>query len=190
MATELFEKKLENALFLTEDIMDCLHSDEKEHITGTLDRLTGLLQRNDAVLEETMDLLMEKATLEEVRAWSKSSKEKLTPIKELRRGLKANLHRLENLEREKKLQLQIDTQRKIRIIKENEEESMLMQRQQLEEECLKKTAELRQDRESISAPVSVKPQSVKLQKYTITPFKADYKDWIRFWNQFSVEVYG
>ena len=36
MATELFEKKLENALFLTEDIMDCLHSNEKEHITGTL----------------------------------------------------------------------------------------------------------------------------------------------------------
>ena len=48
------------------------------------------------------------------------------------------------------------------MIKEKEEESMLMQRQQLEEEWLKKTAELRQVRESISAPTSVKPQSVKL----------------------------
>ena len=65
-----------------------------------------------------------------------------------------------------------------------------MQRQQLEEEWLKKRAELRQDRESISAPASAKPQSVKLQKYSITPFKGDYKDWIRFWNQFSVEVDG
>ena len=65
-----------------------------------------------------------------------------------------------------------------------------MQRQQLEEELLKKTAELRQVRESLSAPASVKPQSVKLQKYTITPFKGDYKDWICFWNQFSVEVDG
>ena len=44
--------------------------------------------------------------------------------------------------------------------------------------------------ESISAPASAKPQSVKLQKYPITPFKGDCKDWIRFWNQFSVEVNG
>ena len=34
------------------------------------------------------------------------------------------------------------------------------------------------------------PQSVKLQKYTITPFSRDYKDWLRFWNQFTVEVDG
>lgn len=33
-------------------------------------------------------------------------------------------------------------------------------------------------------------QSVKLQKYTITPFSGDYKDWLRFWNQFTVEVDG
>ena len=67
----LFQKKLENTLFLTEDMKDCLHSDEKEDITGALDRLTGLLLRIDVVRVETMDLLMEKATLEEVRAWSK-----------------------------------------------------------------------------------------------------------------------
>ena len=86
--------------------------------------------------------------------------------------------------------MEIDTQRKVRMIKVKEEESMLIQRQQLEEEWLKKTAELRQVRESISAPASVKPQRVKLQKYTIMPFKGDYKDWIRFWNQFSVEGGG
>ena len=35
-----------------------------------------------------------------------------------------------------------------------------------------------------------KPQAVKLQKYlpVITPFNGDYKDWLRFWNQFVVEV--
>ena len=32
------------------------------------------------------------------------------------------------------------------------------------------------------------PQTVKLQKYTIAPFSGDFKDWVRFWNQFSVEV--
>ena len=34
-----------------------------------------------------------------------------------------------------------------------------------------------------------KPQVIKLQKYSITPFKGDYKDWLRFWNQFVVEVH-
>ena len=74
--------------------------DEKEDITGVLYRLTSMLQRIDAAREKIMDLLMEKATLEEVRTWSKSSKEKITHIKELRRQLKAKLDSLENLQRE------------------------------------------------------------------------------------------
>ena len=61
---------------------------------------------------------------------------------------------------------------------------MLRHYQQMEEERLKKTAELQQVRQSTSASALVKPQS------TITPFKRDYKDWIHFWNQFSVEVDG
>ena len=56
MAAELLEKKQANILFLTEDIKNCLHSDEKEDITGALDQLTGLLQRIDAAREKTMDL--------------------------------------------------------------------------------------------------------------------------------------
>ena len=109
MAAELFKKRLEKILFLTENIKDCLHSDEKEDITGALDQLTGLIQRIDAAREKTMDLLMEKATLQEVRAWLNSSKEKLTPMKEIRKELKAKLDSLENLQREKKLRLEIDT---------------------------------------------------------------------------------
>lgn len=34
------------------------------------------------------------------------------------------------------------------------------------------------------------PQVVKLHKYTITPFSGEYKDWLRFWNQFTVKVDG
>ena len=44
---------------------------------------------------------MEKAKLEEVTVWSKSSKEKPTRIKKLRRELKAKLDSLESLEGEK-----------------------------------------------------------------------------------------
>ena len=35
-----------------------------------------------------------------------------------------------------------------------------------------------------------KPQAVKLQRYTITPFKGNYKDYLLFWNQFTVEIDG
>ena len=35
-----------------------------------------------------------------------------------------------------------------------------------------------------------KPQAVKLQRYTITPFEGDCKDWLRFWSKFSVVVNG
>ena len=34
----------------------------------------------------------------------------------------------------------------------------------------------------------VAPVAVKLQKYTISPFQGDYRDWLRFWQQFSVEI--
>ena len=33
----------------------------------------------------------------------------------------------------------------------------------------------------------IKPQAVKVQKYSITPFTGDNKDWLIFWNQFVVE---
>ena len=32
-----------------------------------------------------------------------------------------------------------------------------------------------------------KQQTVKLKKYTVTPFKGEYKDWLKFWNQFTVK---
>ncbi|CAB4034596.1 Pro-Pol poly [Paramuricea clavata] len=43
---------------------------------------------------------------------------------------------------------------------------------------------------TVGASSKKSQQTVKLQRYTITPFSGDYKDWLRFWNQFSVEVDG
>ena len=47
--------------------------------------------------------------------------------------------------------------------------------------------ELALDAEKAAQEMS-KPQAVNLQKYSITPCKGDYKDWLRFWNQFVVDV--
>ena len=69
---------------------------------------------------------------------------------------------------------------------------MHIRQQQREEEWLKKTLEMEKDARAgnSDSPGSSATQSVKLQRYTITPFHSDYKDWLRFWNQFEVEVDG
>ena len=56
--------------------------------------------------------------------------------------------------------------------------------QQLQQEVMKLQAG------AASSPVNppTKPVAVKLQRYTITPFRGNFRDWLRFWNQFSVEV--
>ena len=51
-------------------------------------------------------------------------------------------------------------------------------------------AERRQIENDGKTKALAKPQALKLQRYTITTFEGHYKDWLRFWNQFSFEVDG
>ena len=99
-------------------------------------------------------------SFDEVRQWSNTHKQDFIPVRNLRDKLKKALNTLEKQELHKK-----------------------------EEDWFHKTFELELalDAEKAAQETS-KPQAVKLQKYSITPFKRDYKDWFRFWNQFVVEV--
>ena len=58
--------------------------------------------------------------------------------------------------------------------------------QQLKEQLTRRTC----DENDGETKALAKSQAVRLQRYIITPFEGDYKDWLRFWNQFSVEVDG
>jgi len=61
--------------------------------------------------------------------------------------------------------------------------------QRQEEDWFEKKLELEMELEKKKVEQEMaKPQAVKLQKYTITPFYGDCKYWLRFWNQFVVEV--
>ena len=105
-------------------------------------------------------MLEEERTFEQVRAWSEASKDDLIPIHELRSSLKQELVELEKQETNKR-----------------------------EEDWFKKKVELEMMLEEKRAEHEMSsPLAVNLQKYTITPFKGDCKDWVRFWNQFVVEV--
>ena len=77
-----------------------------------------------------------------------------------------------------------------RLIKEQRElDESTKQRIKIEEEWLQRRLEIEtKSTKQILQGNDNTPQTVKLQKYKITPFSGDFKDWVRFWNQFSVEV--
>ena len=99
-------------------------------------------------------------SFDEVRKWSDTRKQDFIPVRNLRDKLKEAFRDLEKQELHKK-----------------------------EEDWFNKTFELELALDAKKAAQEMsKPQAVNLQKYSITPFKGDYKDWLRFWNQFLVEV--
>ena len=87
-----------------------------------------------------------------------------------------------NEERETAEPKQIETQRKITA----ERFEVLKREQQLKKQLTRRT----NDKNDGEIRALAEPPAVKLQRYTITPFEGDYEDWVRFWNQFFVEVDG
>jgi hypothetical protein len=67
------------------------------------------------------------------------------------------------------------------------EEEEMARRRALEEEEEQWIARRSQIKQHQVEEQQISPK-VKLQRYTITPFRGEYRDWDRFWNQFSVEV--
>ena len=85
----------------------------------------------------------------------------------------------------------MEEQARINRQQQKENEEIKIRQQQREEEWHKRKLELELEAvKKCTEEEQTKPQAVKLQRYTITPFKGDYKDWLHFWNQFTVEVDG
>ena len=83
---------------------------------------------------------------------------------------------------------------KERIKEQKEIEAATLRKIQLEKEWLEQKTQLQKEVKDMSTVQMASPspiaQSVKLQRYTITPFYGEYKDWLRFWNQFNVDIDG
>ena len=138
--------------------------------------------------------------LEYVKEWSAAQKDCIAQFRKQRDHCKQQLDELKNKGREEKLKRDIEDQRRVnyeqakfREQQQKEVEEAMIRQQQTEEEWFKKKMELQKLSGEINtegASSKMSQQTVKLQRYTITPFSGDYKDWLRFWNQFSVEVDG
>ena len=147
----------------------------------------------EAVQEEMLDY---DKPLEEIKTWMSAQKEHLNEIKNVNTGVKSKIMEkkeevtLEELNHEMERQKMINEEAMKRIIKEQSElGESTKQRIKFGEEWLQRRLEIEtKSTKQVLQGDNNTPQTAKLQKCTITPFSGDYKDWVRFWNEFSVEV--
>ena len=198
MATEQkFEKivafeeiKLEEAqaLFTSQDVEDLKIANNK--ISESIARLESYKD------EATNDLIDSDVSLDDVKKWSETQRRRINNFRTEREKCKERMNKLNKEEHEQRMKAEIEDQR--RLIQEQTKLKLEQQQtlEKMEEEWLQRKAAFKSDtsktdncKQTSETSQKVQP-SVKLQKYTITPFSGDYKDWLRFWNQFAVEVDG
>ena len=183
-----------------EDILTTLEDGEFEDIELCYNRISGLITKLEVSMDETtQDMLESEQSLDQIKDWSTAQKEDIKLFREARTRAKKSLSEGLEREEEEKLQRKVENQQKLneenmktRMLEMKDREEATLRQQQLEEEWLRKKLAIEKEaKENMVGPsASSISQAVKLQRYTITPFFGDYKDWIRFWNQFEVEVDG
>ena len=200
MAAEAkYNQELTTGQIVMEDVQETLESGEKEEFDVAYERICEITKKLEISKDKiTEEMLAEEKTIDQVREWNKEQKEKIKEFQNMRKRLKEELVGFRQRETEKKKEDELQHQRRlmeeqatIDRRREQEREEAKIRDQEREEQWFNKKLELEMEMaKKRMEKEKAKPQSVKLQKYTITPFKGDYKDWLRFWNQFLIEVDG
>ena len=198
--TDKHDQLLEFSKLKLEEISKTWKDCDQEDLELYYNKICGLIRKLEISIDETGERMLEsERTLDEIKNWSVQQKEGLQMFRELRGQIKLTLDEGRRQEQDENAQRELDKQRAInkeiteaRLAEQKELEAAQIRQQQREEEWLKRKLEMEKDARAGNgnSPASSTTQSVKLQRYTITPFQGDYKDWIRFWNQFEVEVDG
>jgi phage-related minor tail protein len=138
-------------------------------------------------------MLETEETISQILEWSNGGK-KLKKFRDMKSKLKESLAKIQSLKKEIEKQRAINEENERARTREKEEmEELEVRRIQREDEWLLRKLEIEKEaKKQLQGNTSqaTATQSVKLQKYTITPFTGDFKDWTWFWNRFSVEVDG
>ena len=154
-AEQKYTKELKKARYSVEELEETLHTGKREDILLAYERICEINKTLETATNLVKDAMLDsEKSLEEVRNWSQIRKEELRPIREFWSKLKGKLDEFakRNLH-----------QREEDLFKEKLELEMVLTKKKAEEEM-------------------ARPQAVKLQKHTITPFKGDCKDWLTFGN--------
>ena len=203
-----YGKQLVIAKLKLEEILELSSSGYMEDISLAYEQIGGLIKRLETSKDGTTDYLIDAdKDLEYIKQWTANHKKDLEPFRDARHQIKKKIDEYLKEETETELKKQLfvqqkvsEEQTKLRLQQQKEIEEATIQQQQREEEWYMRKIDFeKQIGESQAERVvggntgnhaTSSTQSVKLQKYTITPFSGDYKDWLRFWNQFTVEVDG
>ena len=202
-ATQKHGKILQLAKITVKEISDNIDTGDEEDWELQYEQICELVKKVGLSIDRTKDqMLDEDKTLEEITSWSNAQKEELRAFRDLRATLRNKISEKRREETDRELQREIEKQRIIneetvqaRLREQREMEEASIRQIQREEEWITRKLQLEKEARELTAykeslPAKSAAQAVKLQKYTITPFSGDYKDWIRFWNQFEVEVDG
>lgn len=155
IAEQRYTKELNKATYYVNEIKETVNFSVKEDVLSAYEKICDVSKTLEASANLVKDAMLDdEKSFEDVKGWSHAHKGELVPIHELRSRLKDELRQLETQELHRR------------------EEDWFKKKIELEMELEKKKAEQE----------AAKPQAVKLQKYTISPFKGDCKDWLRFWN--------
>ena len=202
-----YGKQLAIAKLKLDEILELSGSEFTEDVSLAYNQIGELIKRLEMSKDGTSDCLIDAdKDLEYIKQWNADHKEDLQPFRHARYQIKQKIDEFAKektrLELEKQLYVQqkvSEEQTKLRLRQQKEiEEAAMLQQKREEDWYMKKLDFEKQIGESQAEHVgggntgnhTTSTQSVKLQKYTITPFSGDYKDWLRFWNQFTVEVDG
>eukprot|EP00112_Aurelia_sp_Birch-Aquarium-sp1_P015784 Seg3525.2 transcript_id=Seg3525.2/GoldUCD/mRNA.D3Y31 product="hypothetical protein" protein_id=Seg3525.2/GoldUCD/D3Y31 len=194
-----YQKELNKARFIVEGIEESIDSVDKDDIALAYERIVRLIQGLEQAKDEVIQSMLEEdKTMSEIKEWNIKQKEEIIFFRDKRKRFKGKLEEINDREEMRKRESDFEHQKsvmeeqfRIHREEEREREAIKIRLQEREEEMYqRKLAMEREVEKERKEEEKSKPQAVKLQKYTITPFNGDYKDWLRFWNQFSIEVDG
>ena len=205
-----FERFLTVKQFLLEDAEEALKSKVPDEINFSRSILSKAVGDLESTLDHTLEILVNDRGIDfsYLKQWRDNQRQFINDFKELIRkmqvelqsfdkqnGLNKKSNIMENdFHENRSLDVVIPERSQIQVTRkpiENAESS-----NPDVEALVKDMNKLQHQMKQLSmngiqsSPVqsNIKPTAVKLQRYTISPFKGDYLDWIRFWNQFKIEV--
>ncbi len=203
MATQVkFKTLLAVSELRLKEIEEFIDSEDIDDVKNAYEQLDELIKRLEKAKNDTIEYLVEQGNdLEFMKSWAGTQKGVLAPFRDVRVRIKKQMERITDKETQEKLKRELyiqqrvnEEQMKFQHQQQKEKEEAALRQQQKEQEWYMQKMEMEKQiqashsgvtQETVARPST---QSVKLQKYTITPFYGDYKDWLRFWNQFMVEV--
>ena len=194
---ERYDKLLQLSTIRAKGIETEIESGELDEIRDLNENINRIIKK----LQQWIDTIQEEMLggdncLDEIKQWIANQKQELDQFRRIKGKIKGKIKELQEHEKTEQLQLELQKQKLIqdeikmkRLEEQREIEEATERRIQREEKWLKTEMEMRAD-STISHTIKPTLGQVKLQKYRITPFEGDYKDWTRLWNQFTVEVDG